>query len=87
MTCTADMQQGLFWERLTSTKLQNFKMVQLKSFADDSLKVTQMAKFVLHMVENIVGKGENAGNQHFLLSPQCFQQVPFSGLLKVGILW
>ena len=23
-------------------------------------------------VENIVGKGENAGNLHFLLSPQCF---------------
>ena len=22
--------------------------------------------------ENIVGKGENAGNQHFLLLPQCF---------------
>ena len=26
--------------------------------------------------ENIVGKGENAGNQHFLLFPQCFQYVP-----------
>ena len=24
-------------------------------------------------VENIVGKGENAGDQHFLLFPQCFQ--------------
>ena len=23
--------------------------------------------------ENIEGKGENAGNQHFLLFPQCFQ--------------
>ena len=22
--------------------------------------------------ENIVGKGENTGNQHFLLFPQCF---------------
>ena len=22
--------------------------------------------------ENIVGKGENAGDQHFLLFPQCF---------------
>ena len=22
--------------------------------------------------ENMVGKGENAGNQHFLLFPQCF---------------
>ena len=25
-------------------------------------------------VENIVGKGENAGYQHFLLFPQCFQR-------------
>ena len=24
------------------------------------------------MFENFVGKGENAGNQHFLLFPQCF---------------
>ena len=24
------------------------------------------------MVEDIVGKGENAGHQHFLLLPQCF---------------
>ena len=24
-------------------------------------------------VENIVGKEESAGYQHFLLSPQCFQ--------------
>ena len=23
--------------------------------------------------ENIVGKGQNAGHQHFLLFPQCFQ--------------
>ena len=27
-------------------------------------------------IENIVGKGENAGNQHFLLFPQCFLPVP-----------
>ena len=26
--------------------------------------------------ENIVGKGENAGNQHFLLYPQCFLFFP-----------
>ena len=26
----------------------------------------------LKVLENIDGKGENAGNQHFLLSPQCF---------------
>ena len=30
-------------------------------------------------VENIVGKGENAGYQHFLLFPQCFQKPSLSG--------
>ena len=35
--------------------------------------------------ENLVGKGENAGNQHFLLFPQCFKKASFSGLFKVPI--
>ena len=38
-------------------------------------------------VENIVGKGENAGNQHFLLFSQCFQKASFPGSLKVGVVW
>ena len=41
--------------------------------------------FDLGKVENIVGKGENAGYQHFILFPQCFRKVTFSGSLKVGI--
>ena len=32
---------------------------------------------VFDRVENIVGKGENAGHQHFLLFPQCFQNHSF----------
>ena len=31
-------------------------------------------KFVLEMLENIVGKGENAGYQHFLFFPQYFSK-------------
>ena len=31
--------------------------------------------------ENIVGKGENAGNQHFLLFPQCF--LPFQKQISI----
>ena len=38
-------------------------------------------------VENIVGKGENAGDQHVLLFQQYFQEASFPGLLKVGIVW
>ena len=33
--------------------------------------MTEKWKFVLGSVENIMGKGENAGYQHFLLFPQC----------------
>ena len=29
-------------------------------------------------IENIVGKGENAGNQHFLLFPRRFQNTSSS---------
>ena len=42
---------------------------------------------VFDRVENIVEKGENAGNQYFLLFPQCFQKASSLGLLKVGIVW
>ena len=41
-----------------------------------------MAKFVLDKIENIVGKEENAGHQHFLLFPQCFQKSSYKELLK-----
>ena len=60
---------------------------KLKAFADDKIDVTQKLRFELGRVENIVGKGENAGYLHFPLFPQCFQKAPFSGLLKVGIVW
>ena len=46
-----------------------------------------MMNCVTDLVENIVGKGGNAGNQHFLLFQQCFQKASFPKLLKVGIVW
>ena len=45
----------------------------LKAFTDEKTKAAKMMIFVFGRVENIVGKGENAGFQHFLLFPQCFQ--------------
>ena len=33
------------------------------------------------LFENIVGKGENAGNQHFLLFPRCFLPFPEQTLI------
>ena len=63
-------------------------MSKLKVLADNiTINATQKMKFVSLRVENIVGKGENAGYQHFLLFPQCFQNVSFSGSLKVDIVW
>ena len=38
-------------------------------------------------VENVVGKGENAIFQHFLVFPQSFQRAFSSGSSKVGIVW
>ena len=34
-------------------------------------------------LENFLAKGENVGDQHFLLFPQCFQRASWSGSLNV----
>ena len=54
-------------------------------------KVTLKGNFLLRLLtalrkkafENIVRKGENADNQHFLLFPQCFLHFP----KEFSILW
>ena len=51
---------------------------QLKGFADNRRNMTVNSKFVSGRVENVVGKGENASYQHFLLFSQCFQKASFS---------
>ena len=60
---------------------------KLKALADDKIDVTEMMMSLSDRVENIVGKEENAGYQHFLLFPQCFLKPSFSRSLKVGIEW
>ena len=45
---------------------------KLKAFADDKINAAEKLKFVFGRVENIVRKGENADDQHFLLFSQCF---------------
>ena len=57
---------------------------KLKAFSEDKRNLTKKMEFASVRIENIVGKEENAGYQHFLLFPQCFQKAPFSGSLKVG---
>ena len=42
---------------------------------------------VLESVENIMEKGENAGYQHFLLFPQCFEKASLPDMSKGVIVW
>ena len=74
----------------TFNSLPNDKMPdlsKLKPFADNKINATQKLIFALERIENSMGRGENAGYQHFLLFPQCFQKDTFSGSLKVMIVW
>ena len=52
---------------------------KMEDYEDDKINLTQILNFVLKREENIVGKGEHAGNQHFLLFPQYFQKLSFQG--------
>ena len=59
------------------------EMTKLKAFTDDKLNIAKMIISLFDRVENTVGKGVNAGYQHFLLSPQCFPKPCSYRLLKV----
>ena len=74
-----------FFNSLPNNKITD--LTELKAFVDNKLNVTEKLKFVIGTVENIVGKGENAGNQHFLLFPQCFQKALFSRSLTFRTEW
>ena len=52
----------------------------MSAFSDNKLRMAVM-------MENNVGKGENAGYQHFLPFPQWFQKAAVPGLLKPEIVW
>ena len=62
---------------LPHNKILNF--FKFKAFAGDKIKATQKSKLVSKNEENMVEKGKKAGNQHFLLFPQCFQKALFTG--------
>ena len=58
---------------------------KLKALADDKIDVVKMMISLLERVKNTVGKGENAGYQHFLRFLQCFPKPSSLWSLKVGI--
>ena len=53
-------------------------MFKLKAIADNKLSYTKNIKFAILKVENIVGKGENAGYQHFFPFLTLFSKDFFS---------
>ena len=65
------------WQKmlLTLSNDKNLHMTKLKAFADNSNFASMMIS-LLHRAGNTVGKGENAGYQHFLLFLQCFPKPP-----------
>ena len=60
---------------------QNFRLVKFESITipDNKINIAEKSKFLMAGVESIVGKGENADDQHFLLFTQCFLKVFISG--------
>ena len=50
-----------------------------KAFAEDKIEVNENLNCGFRRIENIVGKGENAGYQHLLLSHSVFKTPVFQG--------
>ena len=73
----SDLSELNAFAELKFNPLPNGKILdgfKLKAFADDKINVTEMVISLSDRTENIVGKGENAGYQHFLLFPESFQK-------------
>ena len=50
---------------------------KLKEFADNNFKFDENGSKLSKRIKNIVGKGEIAHYEQFLLFPQCFQKACF----------
>ena len=60
------------------------RMFEFKASADYKFGVAEIMEFVFGRLENVVGKGDNAGYQHFLLFSTIFSKC---FLPWIGILW
>ena len=73
------------WEPITRRQILDSS--KLKEFADDNFKLDKNGSKLSKQVENIVGKGEIARYEQFLLFPQCFQKACFPGASKDVNVW
>ena len=74
-----------FPNSIPNDKILNWS--KFKVLADDKINLTEKIKFVPGRIENIFGKGQNAGNQHFLFFPLCLPKSCSTGSFKVVIKW
>ena len=65
--------------RLNPSTQQILDFSKVKEFADDNFKFDEDSRTFSKQVENIVGKGEIAHYEQFLLFPQCFQRISNAG--------
>ena len=66
-------------------KRQNLDASKLKDVADDNFKFDENGRKLFIRVENIVGKGEIARYEQFLLFPQCFQKLALQTRRNQGL--
>ena len=74
--CSLNLDQSkiLSFGRVDSLPNDKFLVwFKFKAFAKDKINVTQEKLTLFGMGKNIAGNRENAGYQHFLHFPQCFQ--------------
>ena len=64
-------------DSLPNVKILDFS--KLKAFADIIINVAEMMTSLSDSVENIVGKGENTGYQHLLLTHNVFKKLLSQG--------
>ena len=63
-----------FWLLELFPERQIFRLVQIESICRRQYKSDRKNEIFLEMVETIVGKGENAAYQHFLLFSTIFSK-------------
>ena len=70
---------SLVWSKILShgNGLQNLVGDIIERMGKQQDNVAKMVTSVFYRKESILGKGENAAYQHFLLFPQCFQKPLF----------
>ena len=71
--------KNYFGKRRSNRLNKILTLSKLKAFADENTNVIHKLNFLSAKVENIVGKGENAGYQHFSFSNNVFKRLLSQG--------